>query len=131
MKVVKSAAGVAVLLVLVLVALPLMSSCVLPTSPDAEETSPPVLNLPANGTVLSSLTPRLEWYESIGAISYGVQVSTTPDFAELVIDETGIGTLYYDIPDAFDWATAYYWRANAANSAGTSDWSEVWVFMTP
>jgi hypothetical protein len=59
-----------------------------------------------------------------------VQVSTTPDFATLLANGTGIACLYYDIPIELGYGSAYYWRANACNASSTSAWSTLWSFTT-
>jgi hypothetical protein len=104
----------------------LVGSC----APSATSLLPPVLNSPFNGVTGVHVIQRLEWHGSSGATSYGVQVSTTPDFATLLANETGITCLYYDIPNELSHATAYYWRANAASADGTSAWSGPWSLTT-
>jgi len=104
------------------------SATTLPPPPPA-----PTLKSPASASTVSNLTPRLEWNASSGAVSYGVQVSTSSSFANLVVNETGITNLYYDIaPGILNWNTTYYWRVNARNSFGsTSSWSSYRYFRTP
>jgi transcriptional regulator CtsR len=94
--------------------------------------SAPTLKSPASRSTVPNLTPRLEWNAPSGAVSYGVQVSTTSSFADLLVDETGITDLYYDIaPATLNWNTTYYWRVNASNGLGsTSSWSSYRYFKT-
>jgi transcriptional regulator CtsR len=103
------------------------SATTLPTPPSA-----PVLQSPASGSTVPSLTPRLEWNASSGAVSYGVQVATSSSFATLLVNETGITDLYYDIaPGILNWGTTYYWRVNAKDSFdSTSSWSSSFYFKT-
>ncbi|OGN91562.1 MAG: hypothetical protein A2Z70_02555 [Chloroflexi bacterium RBG_13_48_17] len=91
---------------------------------------PPVLDAPFNGATDVHIIHRLEWHESSGATSYGVQVSTTPDFATLLVNETDITCLYYDVPYELSCAGVYYWRANARNANSTSAWPSPWSFTT-
>jgi len=77
-----------------------------------------------------NIIQRLEWHGSSGATSYGLQVSTTPDFATLLVNRTGIACLYHDIPDELSYGSVYYWRASASNTDGTSGWSSPWSFTT-
>jgi len=104
------------------------SATTLPPPPSA-----PTLKSPASASTVSSLTPRLEWNASSGAVSYGVQVSTSSGFTTLIVNETGITDLYYDVPGGIlNWNTTYYWRVNARNSFGsTSSWSSYRYFRTP
>jgi hypothetical protein len=87
---------------------------------------------PANGEIVYSLTPRLEWEPSMGASSYGLQVATDPSFGNLVANEAGITNPFFDIPTGkLNWNSDYYWRINASDSQGnTSDWSSPWSFYT-
>jgi len=94
--------------------------------------APPVLKSPSSGSTVPTLTPRLEWNASNGAISYGVQVSASSTFASLVINENGITDLSYNLTEGtLKWNTLYYWRVNATNSYGsTSSWSSYRYFRT-
>jgi transcriptional regulator CtsR len=103
------------------------SATTLPPPPSA-----PTLKSPASASTVSNLTPRLEWNASSGAVSYGVQVSTSSSFTASLVNETGITDLYYDIaPGILNWSTTYYWRVSARDSFGsTSAWSSYWYFKT-
>jgi hypothetical protein len=117
----KSSIGILLLTIVFLV-----SNCM----PTTGSLLPPVPNTPANGAIEVNIIQRLEWLESSGATSYGLQVSTTADFATLLVNQTGITSLYYDIPNELSYGSVYYWRANAFNADGTSDWSSPWSFTT-
>jgi hypothetical protein len=92
---------------------------------------PPGLKSPADGAMVSSLIPKLEWNASTEATYFGLQVATDSVFTNLVVNESGITDLYYDVPlGALNWNTTYYWRVNATNAAGTSLWSDYWQFKT-
>jgi hypothetical protein len=93
----------------------------------------PTLKSPASRSTVPTTTPRLEWNASSGAISYGLQVSTSSSFTNLLVNVTGITNPYYDIaPGILTWNTMYYWRVNARNSFGsTSSWSRNRYFRTP
>ncbi|MGB6873288.1 MAG: fibronectin type III domain-containing protein [Dehalococcoidia bacterium] len=101
-------------------------------NPSQPPPAAPVLKSPTSGSTVPTLTPRLEWNASSGAVSYGVQVSTSPGFTSLIVNEVGIANLYYDIaPGILNWDTTYYWRVNAKNSFGsTSSWSSYSYFKT-
>ena len=103
------------------------SATTLPPPPSA-----PTLKSPASGATVPSRTPRLEWNASTGATTYGLQVATSSAFTTLLVNETGITNLYYDIaPGILNWNTTYYWRVNARNSFGsTSSWSSYRYFTT-
>ena len=93
----------------------------------------PTLASPAGGALVSTLTPRLRWNASSGASDYGIQVSTTSTFAVLLVDETDITDLFFDVPPGtLSASTRYYWRVNASGASGsTSLWSSYRYFRTP
>jgi hypothetical protein len=66
-------------------------------------------------------------------VSYGLQISTSSRFTSLVLDEGGITSPYYDIPEGLLSAgKRYYWRVNAVNDSGSaSSWSRYQYFRTP
>ncbi len=103
------------------------SATTLPSPPPA-----PTLKSPASASTVSNLAPRLEWNVSSGAVSYGLQVSTSSSFSNLIINETGITDVFYDMPPGtLNWSTTYYWRVNARNSYGSvSTWSGYRYFRT-
>ena len=90
----------------------------------------PALSLPANGATGVSTTPNLQWNASIGATSYGAQVSTTDTFGTTVFNQSGITATQVTVSTALSYSTLYYWRVNATNASGTSAWSTVWSFTT-
>jgi len=91
----------------------------------------PVLVSPLNGATNISLTPTLNWNNVPNAGFYRLQVSTTNTFSSTVIDVTGLVNTGYAIqPGNLLNNTQYFWRVNATNTGGTSDWSTVWNFTT-
>ena len=89
----------------------------------------PALVSPSNGATSVSRTPTLLWGSSTGATSYRVQVSTSSSFGTLVYDKSGITSTSATVT-GLRAKTTYYWRANAANSSGVSDWPAAWSFKT-
>ncbi len=91
--------------------------------------STPALQAPINGATGISLAPILYWYPADGAVTYQLQVSASSTFSSTVFNQSGItatskqiGTLAY--------STRYYWRVNATNLSGTSNWSNIRYFTT-
>ena len=97
------------------------------TTPPSGPPAAPGLISPANGATGIAVPALLSWNISTGATSYEVQVSIAPDFGTLFYDQTGITTASISIPGLAS-NTLYYWRVNATNGYGTSDWSAVWHF---
>ncbi len=90
----------------------------------------PTLISPNDGATGVSVTPLLDWSTVTSATTYGVQVSTNPNFTAIVINQTGIGTSQYSVPGSLNNNTTYFWRANAANGLGTSPFSSIRFFTT-
>lgn len=59
-----------------------------------------------------------------------VQISSKPDFSELVFNQTTLGDtiIYANVPSNY---TVFYWRVKWILTDGTeSNWSDVWRFTT-
>jgi len=101
-----------------------------PTDP-IEPTAPPVptLSSPANNATSVAIPPTLTWNASTGAASYTLQVSTSSSFTSFAYNQSGLTGTSQQVGGLSN-NTKYYWRVNATNSVGTSDWSTVWNFTT-
>lgn len=86
----------------------------------------PTLLLPLNESI-QPLSLSLEWNVSNNADSYEIQVSNFENFNILVGYKISITSTNYNITDLIN-ETKYYWRVNATNAFGTSNWSEIWDF---
>jgi hypothetical protein len=96
-----------------------------PTTPP----SAPTLSAPVNNATGISTTVTLQWEPATGATSYQAQVSTASSFSTTVSNQSNI--LYTQVTVlSLNTNTTYYWRVNASNSAGTSDWSAFSSFTT-
>ncbi|NUO81262.1 T9SS type A sorting domain-containing protein [candidate division KSB1 bacterium] len=92
--------------------------------------SAPALVSPANGATLVSLLPTLTWNAADSATTYRVQVASDPNFSSLVVDTSDVFTTSIDVVDRLAERTLHFWRVNATNNFGTSDWSSTWFFTT-
>jgi hypothetical protein len=91
---------------------------------------PPTLVSPAVGAGNLPLSVTFTWKRNTGSTSHRLQVSTLPDFSGgFWTDVGGISDTSYAVT-GFSLNTIYYWRVSAANSWGTSGWSNVWSFTT-
>ncbi|MGD0337995.1 MAG: cohesin domain-containing protein [Bacteroidota bacterium] len=89
----------------------------------------PTLVSPANGDTVSSTAPTLIWNKAIGAETYHLQVSTSSSFTTSVFnDSTLIDTSI--VVSGLTTSMTYYWRVNAKNTAGTSEYSTTRLFST-
>lgn len=91
--------------------------------------SAPTLISPTNNSTGISTSPTLSWSASSGATSYRLQVSLNSSFSSFVLDQSNISATSFTLNGLTN-NTTYYWRVNASNSAGTSQWSSVWSFTT-
>lgn len=91
---------------------------------------PPVLETPVDIASNVSIDPTLTWIASPTATSYRLQIATDEAFTILVFDQLGITDTHQDIVGLAN-SSRFYWRVNATNSYGTSDWSSpTWSFFT-
>ena len=99
------------------------------TGPPPSAPGTPTLSSPVNGATGVSTNPTLSWNASAGATSYGVQVSSDPNFITLVYNQTGITSTNTNVSNLTN-NTVYYWRVNATNTGGTSAWTAIFSFTT-
>ncbi|MBI5403941.1 MAG: T9SS type A sorting domain-containing protein [Ignavibacteriae bacterium] len=92
---------------------------------------PPVLLSPADSSTIPVIGQVFDWSEPVGAVSYRIQISTSPTFSSTVLNQvTGYASQYTVSSSIFTSNTVYYWRVNATNTSGTSGWSSVWRVIT-
>jgi C1A family cysteine protease len=89
----------------------------------------PVLLLPATAALNQATELKLSWNASTGAVSYRVQVSTSDSFNTLIVNDSTVATTSRQLTGLLN-NTKYFWRVNAKNTSGTSNWSTVWNFTT-
>jgi uncharacterized lipoprotein YddW (UPF0748 family) len=90
----------------------------------------PVLATPENGTENVPVSPVFAWHPAKGAKHYRLQVARRPVFGlSTVADIQDIqDTLYAGVE--LSPASYYYWRVQAVNEYGESDWSEIFQLKT-
>lgn len=80
---------------------------------------------PSADSVVGGDQVNLTWSAVDGASTYRVQVSTSSDFANTVVNAEVTGE-WYLVPMALDEGVTYHWRVQAVNAAITSSWSAAW-----
>ncbi len=96
-----------------------------------EPPGPVTLLLPENESGNLSRMPALTWTPSADADSYILHLASDSLFSELVVDSLVADTSFTISPDApLEYNSAYWWRVQASNGDGASDWSDVWRFAT-
>lgn len=85
----------------------------------------PVLILPPNNATNQLQNVTLLWDSNAYATSFKVQVSTDSTFSTTVFDSSVANTPLQMRPDFLQLGTKYFWRVNATNVLGTSNWSVI------
>jgi PKD repeat protein len=73
--------------------------------------------------------PNLIWNASARATSYHLQLSTMESFSTTIVDQSDVTDTTYAVGTLANDNT-YFWRVNATNTNGTSDWSTTFSFTT-
>lgn len=87
-----------------------------------------VLEYPSNRSQGVVKTNTLRWSSSKRATNYIVDVATDSAFAEKLFNGKLVNGTSLDV--VLESNKTYYWRVRAGNAAGTSPWSQVWMFTT-
>lgn len=100
---------------------------------DAPEEAP-LLFAPENESENIELSPEMIWYSVEYSEKYKLEISTSDNFSNLIIEETIFApdTNYMlDVDtEVLNVNTEYFWRVRAEADGGISDWSEIWSFTT-
>lgn len=105
----------------------------LPTSSVSALTFPssPGLFTPVNNSTGLSLTPQLSWLPVQSAVTYRLQVSTDSLFNTLIINDSTLTQLTYNVPSGIlNNGVKYHWRVRAKNISGSGAYSPAWNFTT-
>ncbi|WP_157370291.1 fibronectin type III domain-containing protein [Aquiflexum balticum] len=89
----------------------------------------PVLLGPENLSSGLTGTISLKWTKPENAEVYRVQIAKDEAFTRKQFDLYNIPTETFDINN-LEAGTTFYWRVNASNEGGSSDFSETWKFET-
>jgi hypothetical protein len=93
-----------------------------------KRSTPPSLLSPTNGAELAATQPQFEWTPVEGARNYRIQVSTDPNFGNL-LDNVVTGSTGYVSTTIYPAQSTLYWRVQANDELGTAlTWSSVGVF---
>lgn len=86
--------------------------------------SPPVQQLPDDGSRTCNTTPVFDWSDVPGAASYRLQADNNLNFSTPELDVTSTGSTYTVTTPLDPWR--YYWRVRSSNTCGDSVWSPLW-----
>ena len=89
----------------------------------------PILISPVDGAISIPLETIFSWEAAQGAETYHIRIAEEETFLNPIAEESEIENTNFDftLPE---YETTYYWQVAASNSAGDSEWSEVWSFTT-
>ncbi len=99
--------------------------------PLADVTGPavPTLLAPLNGEKGLPMVASLQWTGSNDIVTYRLHMSYDSLFVTTALSRTGLSASAFDA-GPLDAGTTYYWRVNASNAFGTSEWSSARRFTT-
>jgi len=88
--------------------------------------------VPADGTTSEKLTQVLRWQSVSDAVTYEVQLATSPAFlpADIKSSKIGIKVDTFNVPLFLQKGTAYYWRIRPTNICGAGPWTNPAFFST-
>jgi len=92
----------------------------------------PKLLLPANDSI-TNIPATFYWSKSAGALSYTFQLSDTPEFNSILIQQANITDTTMQLTNLAHYSQ-YWWRVNAVNLDGICPWSEprtCWTIENP
>ncbi|HPI18841.1 MAG TPA: T9SS type A sorting domain-containing protein [Candidatus Kapabacteria bacterium] len=91
--------------------------------------STPILYSPENEEIDVPTNPELSWSDSEGAVSYNLQIATSPDFANLILEQTGIEEAFFNV-SGLENNTVFYWRVKPCDISYCGNWSAPFSFTT-
>ena len=83
---------------------------------------------PNNNATDLTLQPTFEWSSSDATATYLWQLATDPNFQTIVLEEDGIEGTQFAAPRELEHSRTYYWRVQATNQCGVSEFSDFTQF---
>jgi hypothetical protein len=75
---------------------------------------------PASGATGVSTYPAFSWAAATNASSYTLVVSTSSSYTSPIINQSGLTSTSYTVPNPFATNVVYYWKVTATNSTGST-----------
>ncbi|MCW8850721.1 MAG: polysaccharide deacetylase family protein [Melioribacteraceae bacterium] len=85
------------------------------------------LLLPENNQVSEFPEIELSWEVILGASNYFLQISDSPDFTNIIVEEDTLVKCLYSFINETN-SGDFYWRVKAVNQGDSSEWSEIRSF---
>ncbi len=89
----------------------------------------PILNFPNDKITGVSLDINLVWLKAKGADSYQLEIAFDSLFSNLLYSDSSL-TDTSKLITKLNEGIKYFWRVRSINSAGKSDWSDIWSYTT-
>jgi len=89
----------------------------------------PILISPTDSATGVSVSTTFSWKTIANADSFSLQVSLSNSFENYVFNKSGLTGTSKQVT-GLNYLTLYYWRVNATNKYGTSNWSNTNSFIT-
>ncbi|MBN2445941.1 MAG: hypothetical protein JXO22_04410 [Phycisphaerae bacterium] len=89
----------------------------------------PTLTEPSNGATGVARGPVFTWVEQADAQSYDLELATDSDFGDIVYSVT-VNSASHEAEIYLDSLTEYFWRVQASNGCGVSNYSDMFSFTT-
>ena len=89
----------------------------------------PELVSPKDKTNKLSLSPIFKWNQSVGTTFYTFQLASDNTFNNMIVSNNSLTDTTYQADSLID-GSEFYWRVNARNSAGASNFSTIRSFST-
>jgi photosystem II stability/assembly factor-like uncharacterized protein len=83
---------------------------------------------PLNNSTCLDVATTFNWYHYNSLSTYHLQVANSPDFSNLVIDQTNIADT--TLTPILGYSRLYYWRVRPVIGSTEKDWSSIWSFST-
>jgi len=77
-----------------------------------------------------SLSPVFHWAKVPNTDSYQIQIATTSDFSNVIVNQSNLAENEYPSPKLNE-NSSYFWRVRARNGNGTGSYSAISSFKTP
>jgi hypothetical protein len=90
---------------------------------------PPVPVFPGRNSANIPVQAEFRWLPATSATEYRVQISDDIEFRNLLLDARDVRDTRRLAP-VLQAESGYFWRVNATNPVGTSDWSDIHPFTT-
>lgn len=85
-------------------------------------TDPVILIAPSSNEINTPIIPLFSWRAMISALNYRLQLSTSSNFTNLIINQANLTDTCYT-GTTLNNSTTYYWRVRAVNSTDSSGWT--------